>query len=107
MCRFVGQVPDIVQSKALSRRGREIQRAASSSSHVCQIVKFARLPLENTSASRAANQSIFELLIDVLCTLCYLQIKLHDLGNLANTAKYLMPWMNTKLAAKSQDHHLE
>jgi hypothetical protein len=72
-----------------------------------RIVKFARLPLENTSASRAANQSIFELLIDVLCTLCYLQIKLHDLGNLANTAKYLMPWMNTKLAAKSQDHHLE
>jgi len=66
-----------------------------------RIVKFSRLPLENTSASRAANQSIFGLLFDVLCTLCYLQMKLHDLENLANTAKYLMLWMNTKLVAKS------
>jgi hypothetical protein len=30
-----------------------------------------------------------------------LQIKLHDLENLANTAEYLMLWMNTKLTAKS------
>ena len=66
-----------------------------------RIVKFAGLPSNNTNASRAANESIFGLLFDVLCTLCYLQIKLHDLKSLVDTANYLLLWMNTKAAAKS------
>lgn len=48
-----------------------------------------------------ASNSISALLLDVLCTLGYLQIKLHDLKNLVETVQYLRIWIDLKLAADS------
>lgn len=65
-----------------------------------RIVTFARLPSNDTPAARMANELIFGLLFDVLCTLGYLQIKLLDLESLIDTVKNLHTWMNIKLAVK-------
>jgi hypothetical protein len=102
MCKAKNLADDVVESG-------ELHLAAYMYAKIISMIRLSlQNSMQNSTGSRVANESLHYLLHDVLCTLGYLQIKLHDLDGLDETVENLKSYAEAKLTtSQTQVAYLE